>query len=619
MLQVRTALERANTDVSTQRTRIAELRATDESRGAEMVTLREELASSKSAAAAAQARVAELEGQVSSLEGKVQQERARADAAMQSALHTISCTAASLVRGLRDAYFTAPPQPMTPEPGSQGSRSGASSTGDGGVLGDLDDVVGLRLCQLSHEELMGRMERYTARQVAFGAQQATQQLAAQLGPQAQGSSREGHCSLHQGSQQRDASHGTHSAQDSAGAGGRGGGGKGAGSGLAAAEAAEQLPGAQLPGVQLELMWLEGCLLLVLLELRQQARQLQEQALKSGTAGAASAAPGPTEASRLARGLVSQMMHAMATEKRQLQRRISQMESSAGPQPPLPFTAYLPLRRSLSARTSVTGGSLNATPPRPPSGRATPPPYHASPRPSPGAAVALFHTPQPQCSWARRASEPSISDHPDTADGLMLPTPHPSHQQPHHPPHHHQQNLQHQRGGDLRATNPAALQPPGADDMFQGAPPAGAVAHMGPEQSVSDMEEVLHVLDVLDDSGLRGSRGMLGLKAAALYNRGAGRREGDAVLMGPGPAAHSPFGGTVAQVAWGADPAPSYQRSLSSGSGGKLGGSGPGSGGVLGGPVYLRGVGHLGAGPAGRAPVRKREGSSSQSPYVARPK
>lgn len=249
---LRTQLGRAEKDIAAQRERITALVAAEAAHKAELAAAEGELHTCRMELDSSKVQVEQLVGQVAAHEAATEAAAVRAAKERLAAVQQAQEEAAHAVRGLRDRYFAAPTAPLQPDGKAQGSMSSAA------VLSAAEEAVGLRLCHLTHEELVQRMEVYTQRQALLGARQAAR--AAQ--PQQATAGSTGNGAL------------------------RPSGGRGEGAG----QQGGVLDGVGMDPVQEEVVWLEGCLLLVLLEMRQQARQVQ--ALEdAAAAAAAAAAPG----------------------------------------------------------------------------------------------------------------------------------------------------------------------------------------------------------------------------------------------------------------------------------------------------------------------------------------
>ncbi len=187
---------------------------------------------------------------------------------------------AAQLRALRAAYF----RPVGPPPGAAVAAGDVGRHARGAVE-EAEAVVGLGVCELSHEQVMAAMERYVERQ-----RQVTSEAlqAAASSPSSQ-----------------------HAAS-------------GSGEGEAAAEEA----------VGKELLWLEGCMLLVLVQLRQREHELRSGAPRDAAATNIDSASSPRShagsggSAPSAAGLVQQMLKAMAQDKRRLQQQVSTLSAAA---------------------------------------------------------------------------------------------------------------------------------------------------------------------------------------------------------------------------------------------------------------------------------------------------
>lgn len=276
------------------------------------------------------------------VESAAEQQLSALKEAAQAAQAAADARVAALVRGLRARYFRDPaPAPHTPGAGNAGGGSGgrtpvsrnavktpgrppsgaqrrlsptpevaneddASSspvTGDGSAASGLGSSTLSTLCRLGADEVMDVLEAFISRQAAALERQASS---------------------------RDAE----------------------GTGDPAAQPEDQQ-------VVWELLWLEGSLLLVLAELRQQERECEALRLQllptPSTPGLPSGAPssaqprlasarsqrssslaaatsveaaGSGAGGNPARSLAAQMMRAMAAERSELQRRVARLEASA---------------------------------------------------------------------------------------------------------------------------------------------------------------------------------------------------------------------------------------------------------------------------------------------------
>eukprot|EP00798_Chlamydomonas_sp_ICE-L_P028191 gene28191-31287_t len=131
----------------------------------------------------------------------------------------------------------------------------------------------------------------------------------------------------------------------------------------------------------ELLWLEGCVLMVLVENRQNRRELEKVAVLEDEVAEHRVKREANEKQAPARGLASQMMRALAAEKRTLQKQLFKMEGKGKEtEQPASFLSYAPQRRSISARMSpaqrlasfgndTASGLLTAAPPSLPMGLA----------------------------------------------------------------------------------------------------------------------------------------------------------------------------------------------------------------------------------------------------------
>lgn len=336
--QERARAERAVADSAKASAALADARAQLAAARADQQAATEAAAKAGAEARASAAAQGKLEERVAVLEAEL--------AAAQAAVHTQAAAAAAravqgagaAVKSLRNKYFTAA-APVLGGGGGGGAGAGgsggpsSSSAQDGlqrqqqqqhqrpasasgsyadraAVVAEVDESVGLRLCELSHEQVMQALEDYMHRQAMFGRALAVE---AAVGPiESDGGSSQG---------------------------------------AGAASASAVLGAASMRPVETELLWLEGCLLVALVELRQQGRQIEElregpsaqaqahgshrEGHNAGTAGAVGGGAGSGGAraggaggsSAMAKQLVGQMMQAMAKEKRLLQRKVSSLEAS----------------------------------------------------------------------------------------------------------------------------------------------------------------------------------------------------------------------------------------------------------------------------------------------------
>ncbi|KAJ9530703.1 hypothetical protein QJQ45_014865, partial [Haematococcus lacustris] len=251
--------------------------------------------------------------------------------------------------------------------------------------GEVAEEVGLGACSLSHDQIMAALERYTARQAALAAARASDAAAAggqELGTPDQDTPRWKSGTVTQ-----------YSGTRSLGLPGFEPGSSAAPPGFEAASSAAPLgvepgssaapsgfepesmggrSGALWDECSQQLLWLEGCLLLALVDLRQsqfhlqsarEQLQQQEGLLEQAKAGAKQAARVLVPSST-AQQLSGQLMRALAEEKRSLAKRLSSLQAQASakgsPGSARTFLAYLPRRRCNSACSSFT------LPPRSPS-------------------------------------------------------------------------------------------------------------------------------------------------------------------------------------------------------------------------------------------------------------
>ncbi len=314
----------------------------------------------------------------------------------QQALQQQLADCAARLRGLRMEYFrpigplTAPPpttQPTvahasTPEPPSpaphatsaaatphtplvtqgsvEGPASGSATKTDSmrasmGAIStvtsleertasQLESVVGLGVCDLTHEQIMRAMESYVARQ-QVAAQQAmtplgTQHAAGEAAPLQQSptpppASHQSHLHTPTDTPHTATSHSAQAAQDTrthdAGSVGPQGG-----------EAHNDPAASNVPAISSgdtqsfdelgrELLWLEGCVLLVLVQLRQQDRggDKGDAGGVGGSEDKARAAQAAAAVAAASQSLAGQMMRAMASENRKLQQRLSALASQVG--------------------------------------------------------------------------------------------------------------------------------------------------------------------------------------------------------------------------------------------------------------------------------------------------